>query len=183
MRCRISTRSVPLALFGKPRAAPAKTQPDPSVDMATPPRDQIDKLDSAAFFTRLVQLMKDNPPTAADAAIVSNLTRLGIVAGFDFSKLPPLVRQGLARVPEAARKAILAQYSALKQANGWMVSTASGHYGTDYLSRALVAYIGVGGNAPEDAFYPIARFDADGKPLNGRNRYVLHFTKQDIAAD
>jgi DNA sulfur modification protein DndE len=171
---------VPLALFGKPPVVAAKAQPDPSVDMATPPRDQIDKLDSAAFFTRLVQLMKDNPPAAADAPMVSNLTRLGIVEGFDFSKLPLPVTQGLARAPDAARKAILAQYSKLKQANGWMVSTASGHYGTDYLSRALVAYIGVGGNAPEDAFYPIARFDGDGKTLNGRNRYVLHFTKQDM---
>ena len=85
---------------------------------------------------------------------------------------------GLSGVPDAARKAILEQYSKLKQANGWMVSTASGHYGTDYLSRALVVYIGVGGNLPEDAFYPIARFDGDGKMLNGGSRYVLHSRKR-----
>jgi hypothetical protein len=36
-----------------------------------------------------------------------------------------------------------------------------------------IAYIGVGGNLPADAFYPIARFDADGKLLNGANFYVL----------
>ena len=33
---------------------------------------------------------------------------------------------------------------------------------------------------PEDAVYPIARFDADGKLLNGASRYVVHFTKADI---
>ena len=32
---------------------------------------------------------------------------------------------------------------------------------------------------PEDAFHPIARFDEDGKLLNGANRYVIHFTKAD----
>ena len=44
---------VPLAQFGKPRVAPPQSQPDPTVDMAIPPRDQIDKLDSAEFFKRL----------------------------------------------------------------------------------------------------------------------------------
>ena len=74
----------------------------------------------------------------------------------------------------------MGHYAAQKQANGWIVSTGSGHYGTDYLQRALVAYIGVGGNLPADAFYPIARVDGDGKLLNSANRYVMHFTKADI---
>ena len=63
--------------------------------------------------------------------------------------------------------------------NGWITSTGSGCYGTDYLQRALVAYIGVGGNLPADAFYPIARFDGDGKVLNGATGYVMHLTRDD----
>ena len=171
---------VPLALFGKPNPTPEKGVVDPNIDMTTPPRDQIDKLDAAEFFKRLALLMKDNPPTPQDAPMVATLTRLGVVGDFDFSKLPTSVTQGLSGVPETARKKILGQYATQKQANGWMVSTGSGHYGTDYLQRALVAYIGVGGNLPADGFYPIARFDGDGKVLNGANRYVMHFTKADI---
>ena len=51
-----------------------------------------------------------------------------------------------------------------------------------WLARAAQnpAYVGAGGNVPEDAAYPIARFDADGRPLNGGSRYVLRFTKADI---
>ena len=49
-----------------------------------------------------------------------------------------------------------------------------------HLQRALVAYIGVGGNLPADGFYPISRHDEDGKLLNRANRYVMHFTKTDI---
>jgi hypothetical protein len=171
---------VPLALFGKPNPPRAKGVIDPSVDMTTPARDQIDKLDAAAFFKRLALLMKSNPPTPQDAPMVATLTRLRIVGDFDMSKLPTSVAQGLSRVPGPAHKKILGHYGAQKQANGWIVSTGSGHYGTDYLQRALVAYIGVGGNLPADGFYPISRFDGDGKPLNSANRYVMHFTKADI---
>ena len=37
-----------------------------------------------------------------------------------------------------------------------------------------------GGNLPADAFYPIARFDSEGKLLNGANRYVMHLTEAQI---
>jgi hypothetical protein len=171
---------VPLALFGKPNPTHEKGVVDPNIDMTTPPRDQIDKLDAAEFFKRLAFLMKNNLPTPQDAPMVAILTRLGVVGDFDMSKAPTNVAQGLSRVPEAAHKKMLGHYAAQKQANGWIVSTGSGHYGTDYLQRALVAYIGVGGNLPADAFYPIARVDGDGKVLNSANRYVMHFTKADI---
>jgi hypothetical protein len=174
---------IPLALFGKSNPTHEKGTVDPNIDMTTPPRDQIDKLDAAAFFKRLAPLMKNNPATPQDAPMVATLTRLGIVGGFDMSKVPTGVAQGLSRVPEAAHKKMLGHYADQKQANGWMMttgSTGSGHYGTDYLQRALIAYIGVGGNLPADAFYPIARVDGDGKLLNSANRYVMHFTKADI---
>jgi DNA sulfur modification protein DndE len=171
---------VPLALFGKPNPTPERGTVDPNIDMKTPPRDQIDQLDAAEFFKRLSLLMKNNPATPQDAPMVTILTRLGIVGDFDMSKLPPNVVHGLSRVPEAAHQKIIGYYAKQKHANGWIVSTGSGHYGTDYLQRALVAYIGVGGNLPADGFYPIARFDGDGKLLNGANRYTMHFTKADI---
>lgn len=41
----------------------------------------------------------------------------------------------------------------------------------------MIAWVGLGANAAEDAVYPTARVDADGQPLNGANEYVLHFDK------
>lgn len=43
--------------------------------------------------------------------------------------------------------------------------------------RAIVALVGLGANLPADAIYPTAFVDADGKALNGANRYSLHFDK------
>jgi hypothetical protein len=171
---------VPLSMFGNPSPRLDEGVVDSSIDMTTPPRDQIDNLGAAEFFARFSRLLKDNPPTLQDAPMVEILNRLGLVGDFDMSNMSSTVAQGLSRVPETARKEILGQYARQRQANGWMVSTGSGHYGTDYLQRALVAYIGVGGNLPADAFYPIARFDGDGKVLNGASRYVMRLTQADV---
>ena len=52
-----------------------------------------------------------------------------------------------------------------------------GRYGTDYRARAIVARMGLGANAPEDAVYLNCRVDADGKPLDGSRSYRMHFAK------
>jgi hypothetical protein len=62
--------------------------------------------------------------------------------------------------------------------NGWSMNTDTmGVYGNYYLKRAIVAQVGLGANLPEDAIYPLNIGDANGKPLDGVNKYVLHFAK------
>jgi hypothetical protein len=65
--------------------------------------------------------------------------------------------------------------------NGWQMNTDTmGVYGNYYLKRAIVAMVGLGANQPDDAIYPIAAADANGKPLNGENNYFLHFDKEEL---
>ena len=54
-----------------------------------------------------------------------------------------------------------------KIVNGWQIALDMGRYGTNYTYRAGWTFYGVGGNLPEDAVYPFAAVDADGKPFNG----------------
>ena len=61
-----------------------------------------------------------------------------------------------------------------------MNTDTMGVYGDYYLKRAFVALAGLGANQPEDAIYPINISDADGKPVEGANNYVLHFAKDDL---
>ena len=49
------------------------------------------------------------------------------------------------------------------------------HLKGNYLYRMAAAVIGIYGNSKEEAMYPIYGVDAEGHPLNGANRYVLHF--------
>ena len=170
---------VPLAKFGQPYSPPEGTV-DPNIDMKTPPRDQVDRMDAGSFFKLLASLMRENPAYPEDAPMVAKLGRLGIVGDFDISKVSADLAQALSRAPAAALEKTLAHYNnAGRIVNGWFLSAGSGHYGTDYLQRALVAYIGLGGNLPADAYYPIAQVDDQGKPLTGAHNYVMHFEKGD----
>jgi hypothetical protein len=56
---------------------------DSSIDMETPPRDQIDNLSAGEFFALFNRLLKTNPPTPQDAAMVPVLDRLGLLDKFD----------------------------------------------------------------------------------------------------
>jgi uncharacterized protein (TIGR03000 family) len=170
---------VPLGAYGKPYTPPPG-KVDPAIDMKTPVRTQVNRMDVGSYFKLLASLMKDNPPAEADAPIVAKLARLGIVAGQDFnvSKLDPAVAKGLERVPKAAQEKIMAHFkTAGTFENGWIFTTKAGLYGTDYLQRALITAIGLGANRPQDAVYPTSEVDAYEQPYNGANNYVMHFAK------
>ena len=59
---------VPLSSYGKPYTPTAGTV-DPSIDMKTAVRDQVNALSADEYFNLLAKLMKDNPAAAADTAI------------------------------------------------------------------------------------------------------------------
>lgn len=172
----------PLSSYGKPYTPPNGVV-DPNFDMKTPVRDQVNNLDAGTFFKQFASLLKNNPPATEDSAIVANLAKIGIVPGqdFDIKKVDPKIAKSLERAPKIALEKILAHNkSAGKYVNGWTFSTNTGLYGTNYLQRAYIAFVGLGANRPEDAVYPMTNVDVDGKPLNGKNNYVLHFNKDQI---
>jgi hypothetical protein len=170
---------VPLSSYGKRYTPPAGTV-DPNIDMKTAVRDQVNALEVAAYFNLMAELMKNNPPSADDAPMVARIAKLGIVPGqsFDMSKLPPDAQQALKGVPKAAVAKIMAYFKeAGKFQNGWVFTTKTGIYGTNYLDRALITAVGLGANRPQDAVYPTSEGDAEGKPYSGSNKYVMHFDK------
>jgi hypothetical protein len=170
---------VPLSAYGK-SYTPPEGKVDPSIDMKTPVRDQVNALSGEAYFSLLATLLKDNPPAKADAPMVAKLAKLGIVPGkpFDASKLGDEAAKALADVPKMGFEKIMGHFKeAGTMENGWTFTTKTGLYGTDYLQRALVTAIGLGANRPQDAVYPTSEVDAEGKPYSGANKYVMHFPK------
>jgi hypothetical protein len=169
----------PLSAYGKPyNPPPGKV--DPSIDMKTAVREQVNGMDAGAYFKLLATLMKDNPPATADALMVAKMAKIGLVPGqdFDIATHDLAVQEGLARVPQAASEKIMAHFkSAGTDVNGWIFTTKTGVYGTDYLQRALITAIGLGANRPQDAIYPTSEADAAGKPYDGAHKYVMHFDK------
>ena len=175
---------VPLSAYGKPYTPPPGTV-DPAIDMKTAVREQVNALDATAYFKLFAELLKTNPAAADDAPMLAKLSKIGIVPGqdFDVAKIDPAVAKGLAGAPKPAQDLIMDWMKAgivagdMKLENGWLFTTKTGLYGTNYLQRALVTAIGLGANRPEDAVYPTSTGPDIAAKYNGEKKYVLRFEK------
>ncbi|GLK89350.1 DUF1254 domain-containing protein [Pseudomonas turukhanskensis] len=152
--------------------------PPVNVKRGVPPLFQMRALDSRDFFQRLARLMASNPPTAnVDQQALQGLARLGVQPGQDVRAWGWLQQRAVALgiwLAERKLQDAIAHPPALKA--GWRVPPPQvGRYGSEYGLRAAVAMAGFGANLAEDAIYPNALQDADGKPLQGGQRYRLHF--------
>lgn len=168
----------PLSAWGK-GYQPAPGKVDPSIDMKKAVRDQVNALDAVSYFKLLADLMKTNPPSAADAPELARFAAIGLVPGQDFDA-GKLVADFADRIPKAAFDRIMLQFKinpAMKSIHGWGYTTKTGLYGTDYLMRALVTAIGLGANRPQDAVYPTSLKDAKDSEYDGAHRYVVRLEK------
>jgi len=139
------------------------------------PVDVVAAMDAETFYTTFVQSLKNNPPALEDGPMIKKLEKIGINRSdenFSFQMLHDSMKK--------ASEKIQAHYRTLKKINGWGIMLNIGTYGTDYLTRAMTAAMGIGANIPEDAVYPTAFVDAHNNPLMGKNNYRIHFKKGEL---
>jgi hypothetical protein len=175
---------VPLSAYGKPYSPPTG-KVDPSIDMKTAVRDQVNALSADAYFNLLAKLMKNNPPNVADAPMLRKIAKIGILPGqpFDSSKLSRVAKEAFDLVPKMANEKIMLWLKEgiiagdMKLENGWLFSTKTGIYGVNYIQRALITAIGLGANRPHDAVYPFSEGPSILGSYTGEKKYVMHFDK------
>jgi len=136
---------------------------------------------AARYFTYAAELLKLHPPHIPDEPIIAQMKQIGIEPGksLDFEKLDPTVKKALESAPQVAQQLMQWKIPTIARiANGWSMNTDTmGVYGNYYLKRAIVTQVGLGANLPEDAIYPLNLADETGKPLDGSNKYTIHFDK------
>jgi hypothetical protein len=175
---------VPLSSYGKP-FTPAAGKVDPKIDTKTAVREQVNSLTADEYFNLLARLLKDNPPAEADRPIVAKMAKIGIVPGqpFDSSKLSKLEKEEFSLVPKIANEKIMLWMKEgivageMKLEHGWLFTTKTGLYGTNYIQRALITAIGLGANRPQDAVYPTSEGTNALESYSGAKKYVMHFPK------
>jgi hypothetical protein len=169
----------PLSAWGTPYAPPTNVPVDNKVDLKVTPPDQVARMDAGEFFGRLAIAMKDNPPYAVDERPLYRLKKLGIEPGkeFDINKIDPAIARGLQRAMKEAPIKLNEGTATMKNVNGWIQPHDLGRYGTDYDTRAGIAFAGLGADLQEDTIYPIAFVDGEGKRLDAANKYVMHYEK------
>src|SRR5215475_12240196 len=65
----------PLSQWGKV-PAPVAFKPDPTVDMKTPPKVQVDRMPASQFFAYAGELLKVHPPHLTDEPIIAQMRRI-----------------------------------------------------------------------------------------------------------
>jgi hypothetical protein len=162
---------------------PTNVPVKPGVDAKTPIPTQVFQMSAENYFGRLCELLVDNPARPADAPIMARLLRLGIKPGatFKMDAFDNATRKAIEEGVAEGQKEIREGESKMgEMVNGWQVARDLGRYGTKYAYRATWTFYAVGGNFVEDAFYPLALVDADGKRFDASHQYLLHFTKDQI---
>ncbi|MGL3822713.1 DUF1254 domain-containing protein [Sphingopyxis sp. R3-92] len=175
-------RLTPLSAHGKPYVAvAAPVNSAPGYSMTDKLQTVILDMGTKGYFDLMARLMcEDARPGPEDAPILSQMARIGLVPckPFDIDRLDPAARAGLADLPQAALAKIEANKAVMgKQIGGWTISKDLGRYGAQYMKRAVVAAFGWPANLQEDAVYPYAEKDSEGRPLDGSNNYTLTFAK------
>ncbi|KAI9014101.1 hypothetical protein DFJ74DRAFT_276921 [Hyaloraphidium curvatum] len=158
---RPSDRSGPVELGGKTSESPA---------------DEVAAMSAGSFFSLAAGLLQDNPLCPADPSAAALLRSVGVEARLPFA--PNAIDALAARLGKslADRFLALAPRFVPAEPSGWSTPPAEiGRFGTNYLLRAVVALAGLGANVPEDAVYPTARVDGQGRVLDGSRKYRLRF--------
>ena len=79
----------PLSAWGKP-PVPVKASIDPSVDVKTPPKTQVDTMQGTKYFAYAAELLKLHPPHTTDQPILARMKRIGIEPGKSFDGAKPM---------------------------------------------------------------------------------------------
>ena len=154
---------------------------DAALDRKTPPARIMGGMGADQFFAEAARLTGLYAAHDVDQPVLARLGRIGFRPGqpFDLTRQPPAVQSALKRAVADGIATLRGSGQSSGQRRGtWTYQSGNlGAYGGDYRTRAAVALGGLGANRIEDAIYPATAMDADGKPLTGATRYVMHFDK------
>jgi len=166
----------PLSSWGESFAPPSNVPVNKNVDTSSTPQSQIQKMPAQEFFSKFAKLMDTNPPSAADAPVMKQLARIGVVPGkeFDWNSMGGETQRKVTRGVKKGNAQVLKlglRIPGSTKANGWTVNLEKGwgDYGTDYTLRAAAAFSALGAVLPQDDVYFIHGGDAK------RNNYTIKF--------
>jgi hypothetical protein len=173
----------PLSAWGTDYKPPVDVPVDPNVNIKQSPLDQLLAMDAPTYIDYFCQMMVDNPPYAADAPFLEKAAGIGIKTGADYKAYYSVLDDDIKSAIQTGYQSALAKIPTIgpgENKNGWRMVYGAGDYGTDYTTRAVIDYQGLGANLDNDAFYPTLYVDANKEWLSSDKKYVLHFDKDVI---
>lgn len=136
-----------------------------------------------AFLHQLGAVLQDEVLPAEDAWLLDRLRSIGLTRerGFQVQQLSEAdvdeIRLGLLDGAEIVRRASMRLGVDLA---GWTCNLLGPRFGADRLLRAAVAKDQIIVTVPEEALYPVARVDSEGRPLDGCHSYRIDLRGDDL---
>ena len=137
------------------------------------------------FFNILNFILRFCPTHPSEKEMMERFAMIGIGAGksIDVASLPEETRKAIEGGMEDAwatfKEYKETQLDTGKRTSGDSFGTRE-HLNGSYLDRMAGAILGIYGNSKEEAMYPAYFVDSEKKPLNGADRYELHFAKGEL---
>jgi hypothetical protein len=145
----------------------------------TSPNAVLFSMEPNAFYTRMCQLMTDNPPLEADAPIVAKMAKLGLMPGamIDLATQNRANQTALLGGVRNAGQKIFTTKGGLKiiTGNRWETALNLSEFGTNYDRRAHAALMYFGACDPAEVLCPRTSKDGTGRPLLSQQKYTLTF--------
>lgn len=134
---------------------------------------------SPKVFNQLNFVLQFCPTHSSEKDLMERFSKLDIGAGktFDINQFSPEVQRAISQGIQDAWndfKGIKALADAGKLSSNDVFGSRE-FLKNNYLYRMAAAVLGIWGNSAKEAIYPSYYVDAQGKPLNGSNRYTIHF--------
>ena len=127
-----------------------------------------------AYLRVVAAALARNPAPAVEAALLDRFAVFGLRDGQPAQD--PAAREAFTHTLPQVYATLRQDAQAMSLGGGWNVPvTIRTDYGSDYPARARVARNLIGALGIEEAMYPLCEVDAEGRPLDGRGRYELHF--------
>jgi hypothetical protein len=172
-------RLQPLSAFLGQAAPPAA----PAIDFIAPLTPATQKT-SLEFFEQLNFVLQFCPTVPSETDLMARFARIGVGAGkrFDPATLSPEMAAALqAGMADAWTdvEAVQARMAAGEVRSGDLFGTRE-YLKNNYAYRMTAAVVGIYGNSKLEAMYPLYATDADGRKLDGVNRYTLRFGPDEL---
>ena len=152
--------------------------PKPAPKITFPPYNAAKLYGKPELLAYMNTFLEWQYPTLEEAPLMRRLAKINVGPGRNFrlTDFDPEIQQAIQEGTASGHKKVEERGNNLgKRIEGWEYTPPMGVYGTDYLFRSAVAWKFIYTKSPEEALYPIAEADSQGKDLSGKNNYVLHF--------
>ncbi len=125
-------------------------------------------------------ILQFTEPHPSEKELLEGFKKLGIEAGkpFDFNKLSKEQQVALKEGVDEGLKELNERTASNKDSKG-LFGTRE-FLKNDYMKRSIGVNIGIYGNSIEEAYYTSPQKDDKGNPLNGKQKYIMRFEKNQI---